>query len=425
MALDILCSSSGINGGTTECPIAQGVGKYLIVWGGKLTPTQLLSYTTTKAALIADSKKSKNNSNKLVVFPILRDFKINKETNTEVKLADGYSQVVREGLPGYTLDIVSDVYLTHQLRKLNNKRIKYLVVDGNNLCGGTIDANGNFVGRRGKLFTDGLDFHGFDKVDGQTMVTVTAEDAAESYDNDKYVQLDKTPMLLFSALKDIYLYEKATATTGVGAAATATYTVTNVGTNGDTIDILVSGNSITSGPYNKVAADSSVTLLAAKLVIAINFDTLTTGFSATSVAGVITITAPVGTSFNAVTPVAVIVGTIAGTATAFSGGSVGGTTLKVSGKMESPIANKVIDFYADYSSSALGTNASLWRKTDTVTGLTTAVSGLATNVAGYFDVNMGTLVSGRTYTLNTDTPDVLDAQNVIGIEGNELVYTAP
>lgn len=126
-------------------------------------------------------------------------------------------------------------------------------------------------------------------------------------------------------LKD---YSDATAATGV-------YTFTNVGANGDTVELkvndiaLANGASQTTslGAYTKVAADSTVTLLAASYAALINAGTATHGYSATSNVGAVTIIAPkrLGAFLNGTTPLTVtIVGTIAGTITGQIGTTVAG-----------------------------------------------------------------------------------------------------
>jgi hypothetical protein len=110
-------------------------------------------------------------------------------------------------------------------------------------------------------------------------------------------------------------------------AATATYTFTNVGADGDTVKLTIAepAATISLGTYTKVAADSTVTLLAVSYVALINAGTLTHGYTATNLAGVVTIVARpgLGVFLNTGTPVvATIVGTIAGTVAQFGAGAL-------------------------------------------------------------------------------------------------------
>lgn len=107
--------------------------------------------------------------------------------------------------------------------------------------------------------------------------------------------------------------------------ATGDYEVTAVGADGDTIElkVLEPRGSVSLGKYTKVAGDTTVTLVADAIVAIINAGTLTHGYSASNIAGVITIVARkgLGIFLNTGTPLsAVIVGTIAGTITQFSAG---------------------------------------------------------------------------------------------------------
>lgn len=109
--------------------------------------------------------------------------------------------------------------------------------------------------------------------------------------------------------------------------ATASYTVTGVGSDGDTIELKVvePKGTVSLGKYTKTSADSTVTLLAAAIVAKINAGTLTHGYTASNLAGVITITARpgLGVFLNSGTPVvATIVGGITGTIAHFGAGSL-------------------------------------------------------------------------------------------------------
>lgn len=438
--LDILCSTTGINTGTPNCAPVPGVGKYLAVWGGSLTANQLaLGYATCKASLIADSKKSRTSSSKLMLFPIIRELTPKKEANTEASLADGFKQVTREGLPAYEMQILTDMYQAPQLRKLNNKNLHYAIIDDKNLFLGTLNIDGIFTGRAGKIFVNGIDVHGYSNVDGESIITLQAQNAYETFDFASAIELDRGPVALFSSLKDIQLYQKATATAVpiiAATPATRTITLTGIGADGDTIDILdAAGNSLTGGPVTKTSAETTVTLLAVKVKNAMNAATGTNGgYSATNAAGVITESAPgsLGATVNTVDTAPTIVGTITATHTAFTGGVTAtfSTILHVSGKMPSPIATQVIDFYADYSAGALGTTKTLWKITEDATGNNVPVTVLATNVAGYFDVTptpatVAAMASGATLTVEFVSPTLLDAALVVGIESVAFTYTKP
>jgi hypothetical protein len=114
-------------------------------------------------------------------------------------------------------------------------------------------------------------------------------------------------------------YSDATAASGGG------FTVTAIGADGNTITVKVAEvyETVTLGTYTKVSGDTTVTLVAAGIVSAINAGTTDHGYSAANTAGAITITAPkrIGKYLNSSGVTTVIVGTITvGTATNFSAG---------------------------------------------------------------------------------------------------------
>ena len=111
-------------------------------------------------------------------------------------------------------------------------------------------------------------------------------------------------------------------------AATSTQLVTAIGSNGDTITLTAEswdGSTIDLGTYEKVSGDTTVTLVAAGVFAAINAKTYIHGFTAAAgTAGQYIITAPktYGTWFNTKLTTNTIVGTIAVTNAAFTGGTI-------------------------------------------------------------------------------------------------------
>jgi len=107
--------------------------------------------------------------------------------------------------------------------------------------------------------------------------------------------------------------------------ATGTYTVTAVGTNGNTVTLAVTEPSgkVVLGTYTKTAAESAVGDVATAIGAAINAGTQSHGYTATVAAAVVTIKARkgLGVFLNSGTPLtATVVGTIAGTIAQFTGG---------------------------------------------------------------------------------------------------------
>lgn len=110
-----------------------------------------------------------------------------------------------------------------------------------------------------------------------------------------------------------------------GTAASGSYAVSAIGSNGDTLNIKVTGvdGIVDLGTYTKVTGDSTTALVATAIAAVINAGTITHGYSASATTSTVTITAPKknGVFLNSGTPIAVtIVGTIAGTITQFASG---------------------------------------------------------------------------------------------------------
>ena len=194
---------------------------------------------------------------------------------------------------------------------------------------------------------------------------------------------------------------------------TGTITVTAIGANADTINVQIAGTSISGGAVAKTASESTVTLLAAKIVAAINGATATNGgYSATNTAGVITLSIN-GDAGNGITPTLVLSAgaTIAATATAISGGVTTTTALKFDvqtlGTMQSLLGN--------YASIAVASAFSV------VDNLGNSVTPSNVAIAGGLVNFTGTFVSGRTYTISGAGAAAL---NTLGIVGYEITQSA-
>jgi len=446
MSIMNACYAVGFNGGTYPCAPVPGVPKYVAKWEGKLTVADLLQGDAfCEAKLIADSKKGKKNASKLVLFPLVREVTLKKEANTEVKYADGYTETTREGIPAYEFKVKDvDLYLASQLRKGNNVKTRYAIIDDKKQFLATFNSDGEVIGRSGKFFVDGVDVHGYDKGQGETMINLQADDPSETYDTAAVINLSAMPSFLFKSLRDVQLFEKAAATPIVGAPATRTITITNqgalptsptrtvtitaIGANGDTIDLLDipagdGGVSICGGPVAKTSSETTAAQLATKVAAA-----CTGGYTATASGAVITITAPMnfGDSLNAYDSAPVVVGGITANHTAWTGG-VDGDKITITADgiqltinpvqttqgittptlLATSIANEINTKTGDtgYSASSTGPVVTITTPTSVggslnglTTGVTTSGTMTATNTAWVGGVTAGTLlhISGRT-----------------------------
>lgn len=166
--------------------------------------------------------------------------------------------------------------------------------------------------------------------------------------------------------------------------ATSSSTITNVGVDGNTYTATVTlptGEVVTIGEYTKASTETTVALVAAAIVADITKKSYTTGFTASNIAGAITITAKpgLGTYLNAGTKITItIVGTIAQTLVDFSGG----------------VASVLAPIYY--------------------------------HIAEFFRVNpTGVLYCGGFVSLNADGSDILTLQNYANGECKQVLFFEP
>lgn len=419
-----VCGQTGGNTGGVKCAESPGVPQNWAIWLGSLTPTQLLTAAAIKAGLIADSKKSKSSASKLFLMPSIQNKETKRESNQETTLTNGLKIITREGLPGFRWSFFTSQAQLKQLRKFNGYVLPVIFQDNKQNTWGTVDGDGNFVGRQATVFFEGAFAGADDAVKGMAYVEIGFTDATESFDEQYFAKTAFNWQTNLAANIDIELFEAATASLSGATGSTATVTLTNVGADGDTINILKGSTSLTGGVVTKTSSETTVTLLAALIKAAINAATSTNGgYTADNSAGVLTITAPtrLGASINTDVLTVTIVGTIAKSQTAFASGVTGSTTLHLGLRTDIAEAGKPVNQYSNYSASALGTTASLYKVTSS-SGTVTTPASVAPNAAGYFDLNIGAKVPDD-YTIEFVAPETLDAANVIGIESIPYTYT--
>lgn len=229
----------------------------------------------------------------------------------------------------------------------------------------------------------------------------------------KIVKGDATEDILsLQGLIESIVYRAATETNSGSTPATGGYTIVKGATN-DTIDVQVSGKSISGGPVVQTVSESTDTLLATKVKNAINAATATNGgYSAANTAGALTITAPagLGATINTVQATAVIVGTITTTTPlAFSGGVTGTLVLKLGVKTECAET----DLIAKYGTTLVtATNFVIYNSAGVAVSISAAsiVSGIANISIPY--------LSGK-YTLGLAPSATLFAAGIIGYDCND------
>lgn len=427
-----VCGQTGGNTGFVRCAESPDVPQNWAIWGGSLTPTQLLTAAAIKAALLADSKLSKSAAAKLFLMPAIIDRTKNKEANTEQTFTSGLKVITREGLPGWRFGFLTNQAQMKQLRKFNGFVLPVVFQDKKKNTWGTVDGSGNFVGRQASIYFEGLSGGTDSEKAGVGYVEIGFIDAVEAYDDQYFVKTDFSWQAVLKGLLDVQLTQKATATSVSAVSqtiATGSITITGIGSNADTFHPkLTGGTDLTVSPVAKTGSETTAALLATKIAAQITTDTATNGgFTAAAVGAVITVSVPAGftaAAANALTWNNAIVGGITATDVDFSGGVdaiTAGRILHISLTVDVAEAGLPEDIYSQFSSSALGTAVGNY----VVTGPTGAVvtpESVAPNAAGYFDLKLATVTTGA-YTIDLAAPNILDGANIVGIEGIPVVYT--
>lgn len=221
-------------------------------------------------------------------------------------------------------------------------------------------------------------------------------------------------LLALMGLIDAEIVQDGTPTTSGSTRASGTVTVTAVGADNDTIDILYNGVSISGGPVTKTSAESTVTLLAVKIAAAITAAASTNGgFTATNTAGAITVLAPanLGATVNTTLMTVTIVGTITNSGpVAFSGGVTGTAVLKVGVQTECAEADLVEQFGND-----LGAHINNFAITNAL-GAVITISA-ASIVSGA--VNLSIPYVAGTYTVKGGVPANWLANGVEGYDAED------
>lgn len=218
-------------------------------------------------------------------------------------------------------------------------------------------------------------------------------------------------ILALNGLIDSQVYQRGAYTNSGATAATGGYTIVKGSTN-DTIDVQVSGVSISGGPVIQTVSESTDTLLAAKVKAAINAATATNGgYSANNTAGALTLTAPtgLGASINTVQATAVIVGGITTTTpVAFSGGVTGTAVLKVGVKTNCGETDLVTTY-----GNTLGAHVSNFDVEKD--GTTPVTPSLASQAAGVVSLTVPFL--NGSYEVNLASAATLKAAGIEGYDG--------
>jgi hypothetical protein len=191
MALS-LCSTSVTNTGELACDKSKGVLQKLFLFNGSIAEAD---YTTAQELfdkLVANSKLSKSDANKIFVLNEVQDIARNSESNTEGTLGLGFKTIIREGRPAYTAKIFGGADLLSRLRTFNNQTVRILEYDANGVVWGTLSGT-DFKGYQAKIFFSGGEIAtGQNVEEGVIDVQVSILSVSEYKNNPVYVAIPDT-----------------------------------------------------------------------------------------------------------------------------------------------------------------------------------------------------------------------------------------
>jgi hypothetical protein len=149
-----LCSSSVQNTGEIACDKSRGVAKKFFIFNGSIAAADYTDEDELFDKLVANSKLSKDDADKIFVLNEVQDLAIASESNTEASLGLGFKAIIREGRPAYTAKIFGGADMLKRLRTFNNQTVRILEWDANSTLWGTKSGT-NFRGFQAKLFFTG------------------------------------------------------------------------------------------------------------------------------------------------------------------------------------------------------------------------------------------------------------------------------
>lgn len=183
-----LCGKSVANTGELACDKSRGVLKKLFIFNGSIAAADYADEATFTQKLIANSKLSKNDSNKLFTLNEAQDLADASEANKEGSLNLGFKTVLLEGKPGYTMKIFAGGDLLKRLRSFNNQTVRILELDANGIVWGTKSGT-SFRGFLAKIFVTGNKIAtGQNVEEGVVTVSVSILSTSEYFDNNYWIE---------------------------------------------------------------------------------------------------------------------------------------------------------------------------------------------------------------------------------------------
>jgi hypothetical protein len=125
-----LCGNSVNNTGGIACDKSRGVGKKLFIFNGSIVEADYATELALMTKLIANSKLSKDESDKVFVIPEVQEITDASEANTEGTLGLGFKATLREGRPAYTVKMFAGSDELKRLRSFNNQTVRIIECKG-------------------------------------------------------------------------------------------------------------------------------------------------------------------------------------------------------------------------------------------------------------------------------------------------------
>lgn len=355
-------------------------------------------------------------------FPIfgnnapVRTINDSKESDVIVTYDDGSQAFIRNGTIGRTLMTnKGGLAYAKALRSFNNfNGYAFIEIDKYNNVLRKKLANGSYCGVPLNMFEAPTPEQATLKTEFQPAFAINY--TADDYISKGEIATSDEDLLGAMGLINSQLVASGTVSTNA-TAATSTITISNIGANGDSFEIIDPRTMITimGGSVVKTSSETTVTLLAAKIVAAINNDTLINGgYTATNLAGVITITAPLsmGASINSMQFTTDVNGTITWSNVGFTGGVTNVTGLNIGIRT----SGTQIDLIAKYPSLTATTSV-------VITKLGAVVNYTATIVNGLLQLNIPNATTGDIYQVRGGSPSAWLALSAVGYDASGSVVT--
>lgn len=212
------CSTTGGNLGKPDCQGRRETPVLFAVGGRQFTAAEYADSDTLQAAIVASTKLSTGDANKLYAFPIINKVTNNTEGDTTGSLALGPIVRLKKGRPSYTY-IMQDLsqYQYEKLLTFDNKTMPVFTLDDANQWWAYRSGVANDVlntnpisGEIARISVSGNGFKDSENVEtGQAVVTVSYLSISDFERRAVFMELPNFSTGDVEGLKDVYLIEPA------------------------------------------------------------------------------------------------------------------------------------------------------------------------------------------------------------------------